>query len=265
VTDQLGRHRIMAHMIPWFPDQDSSLAIAKGLLEGGTAYLEIQFPFTDPSADGPVIEQACQKAISNGFKVTAGFAFVREVTDWIDQRFVGQMKPPIFIMSYASLVMARGVERFVADAKTAGVAGLIIPDLPPDNDEGLGQFGRQYNLSIVPVLVPFISTRRLAMILATRPTYIYCALRAGITGKKTTLGAEVLTFLSMAGSKGALVFGGFGITEPAQVAAIAGSVHATVVGSQIVRLIDKSVAAGANQQAIREAVQDFVETLVTAT
>jgi tryptophan synthase alpha chain len=223
---------IMAHMIPFFPDEATSYGVVEALGAAGIQSLEIQFPFSDPTADGPVIEAACMKALAQGFTVDKGFAFVRSVSQLCADAGI-----KIMVMTYASLVFNRGVARFVGDAKASGAEALIVPDLPPDSDEGLYQACREAGIACVPVVVPSIRPARLELVLKNEPEYVYCALRAGITGIKTSLDAATLDFLGRLNSGSCKVLGGFGITDPAQVAALKDTVHAVVVGSAIVRTI----------------------------
>jgi len=266
MTIPTPQYPLMAHMIPCYPNRAASFQVAQGILEGGAAYLEIQFPFSDPMADGPVIEQACQKAIRQGFTVDDGFRFVAECNAWAKQQLprhpLLQQAVPIFIMSYASIVFACGVETFIQEAKTAGASGLIIPDLPPDSDEGLYTAGTQAGLHIIPVIVPFTSAKRLSMIQALNPAYLYCALRSGITGSKTELTSETITFLQqVSAGRTTKILGGFGITTPEQVQALAPFVHASIVGSQLVRTIDSAVSKGDSNNGIQAAVRDFIKAL----
>ena len=156
---------LMAHMIPYFPDRERSLAVARGLIDGGTAYLEIQFPFSDPTADGPVIQAACQRALDEGFTVDDGFRFVSEVAEIANH---AARSVPIFIMSYASLVVARGVRRFLSDGKDAGAIGFILPDLPYDYDEGVYDAAREIGTSVMPVFVTTADRRRVSLIVEAK-------------------------------------------------------------------------------------------------
>ena len=124
-----GPSLIMAHMVAFYPDLARSRDVARGLAEGGAAYLELQFPFSDPTADGPDIQRACSAALEAGFTVDAGFELTAEIC--------GSVRVPVFLMSYANLLFTRGVKRFLAEAAACGVRGVIVPDLPADYDEGL--------------------------------------------------------------------------------------------------------------------------------
>jgi len=223
----------MAHMIPFFPDRARSLAVAEGLIEGGAAYLEIQFPFSDPTADGPVIQAACQHALDQGFRVDEGFSFIAEVQA-AAQRIRGS-EVPIFLMTYASLIYARGVDRFITDGVSAGCSGFILPDIPLDHDEGVFEAAHRQGASIMPVSVTSARKRRVAVLKERSPEYIYVALRRGITGAKTEIGEENLSFLERLAPIGAKIMAGFGISDRAQVEALDRYVHAAVVGSAFVR------------------------------
>ncbi|MFO7850173.1 MAG: tryptophan synthase subunit alpha, partial [Spirochaetia bacterium] len=204
--------------------------------EGGADYLEIQFPFSDPSADGPVIEKACMEALSAGFTTKEGFSLVREIT--------GRYGVPVFIMSYASIVYARGTERFAAAAAQSGASGLIVPDLPFDRDEGLQEAAEAAGLSAVPVVVPGMSESRLESLTGGCPHYIYTSLRKGITGGATEIGETNLSFLRQLRKTGAEIWGGFGISSRSQIDALEGHVDAVVVGSEIVRTVRSSLDRG---------------------
>lgn len=235
--------KLMAHLVAGYPDQATSLDIALALIAGGADYLEVQFPFSDPSADGPVIERACHASLAAGFTSDKGFALLRELS----ARAAGT---PLFIMTYASVVYARGVRRFAEDAAAAGAAGLIVPDFPPDGDEGLYAAGRAAGLAVVPVLAPGISDARLAMMAEVGAEYVYTALRAGITGKETVLGAEGLAYLDRLAVLRSNIIAGFGIRRREQLQALAGHVHAAAVGSYF---LDAMAGGGDPAAAVRKA------------
>jgi tryptophan synthase alpha chain len=229
-----GISRLMSHMVAWYPDEKSSMEVAKALLDGGSEFLELQFPFSDPSADGPAIQEACNTALSAGFTTAAGFDLIRKIVQY-------NAEVPLFVMSYASVVFARGVERFVEKARAAGAKGLIIPDLMPGYDEGLYEAGRRQEMIVIPVVAPDISDGRLAQILALRPAYLYASLRIGITGKRTDVTQEVLAFLRRLNSTGAKILAGFGIDSRSQVEDLQEHVYGLIVGSALVRTITSAV------------------------
>lgn len=244
---------IMAHIVAGFPDYDKSMAAAEGLVEGGAAYLEVQFPFSDPSADGPLIQQACTQALENGFKTSEGFDLVSSLTKGRDI--------PVYIMSYASIVYAAGIEEFCLKSKKAGAAGLIIPDLPFDYDEDLYKRALKHGLDCVPVIAPSTSQQRIDEISELRPAYIYTALRSGITGKMTTLGHESLEYLDALKKTGAKIIAGFGIQTAEQVKALAPHVHAMAVGSAFVQTT-RSVM-DEDRKTIKERLKTKTESLLS--
>lgn len=253
----MSTHVVMVHMIPYYPDYPRSLAVAKGILAGGAQHLEIQFPFSDPSADGPVIEGACNKALAQGFTVDKGFDFVHQVQSLVDDQ-------EIHIMTYASIPVRRGIERYCSDVAHSGAVSVILPDIPLDQDEGLLQATQAHGINLIPVVVPTTTDDRLDLILAHKPKYVYCALRTGITGTKTELGQDNLDFLDRVRARtqgyGGRLLGGFGIQEPSQVAALAPHVYGAVVGSALVKLIQSSMDLPLDQ--LEQKVTDFVASLV---
>ncbi len=256
--DAAARRAVMAHMVAHYPDRESSLAVARALLAAGVAYLEVQFPFSDPSADGPVIQEANSAALDAGFRVDDGFALVSEITR--------EATVPVYLMTYASLVVSRGVEAFCSAAAAAGAAGLIVPDLPFDYDEGLYAAGKAAGLEVVPVLVAGVRDERLAQILGCRPESVYVALRAGITGSETVLDDATVRFLDCVKAAGCRVFGGFGVRRREQVEQLAPHLDAVVVGSQFVRALAGAVdEAPGNRAAAAAAVGAAARELVWGT
>ena len=224
--------KLMAHMIAGYPTMNQSEAVARALADGGADYLEVQFPFTDPSADGPVIEKATQLSLDNGFTVHDGFALMR--------RLSARLTIPLFIMTYGSLVFACGATAFCDEAKKAGVTGLIIPDLPPDYSEGLYEEGKKRGIAIVPVIAPEITPERLELIGSLRPEYIYTALRLGITGGATRLDDKTIAYLDRVGKLGGKVVAGFGVKSFAQMQALSGHAHAAAVGSYFIERLNQA-------------------------
>ena len=244
---------IMAHVVPYYPDRARSIEAVRALVDGGVRYLEIQFPFSDPTADGPTIQDACSTALESGFTVEEGFAFIDEVRSFTDV--------PIFLMCYASLVFTPGVSAFVKRAHDHGISGLIVPDLPPDYDAGLYAACRKHGIAAVPVLVTTARRKRIELALEARPEYVYVALRSGTTGSDTELSDETLAFLDRIKESGAKIFAGFGIRRGDQVAAIAPHCEAAVVGSAFVRAIGE----GSKRGAVGEAVGALLSQLMDST
>jgi tryptophan synthase alpha chain len=227
----------MCHLVAGYPDGERSFSVCEALAEGGAGYLEIQFPFSDPASDGPAIQTACAQALEGGFTVCEGFRLV--------ERCVRNFPAvPVFIMTYGSLVVSPGIENFLRTARNAGAAGLIVPDIPYDYDEGLYAAGPRAGLAIVPVVVPGTAPDRVEHIMRLNPAFIYAALRSGITGSRTELGPENLAFLDGFKGKGIKILAGFGISSKEQVDALMPHAEAAVVGSHFVRIIGKLKDSG---------------------
>lgn len=246
---------LMSHMIPFYPDRERSMQTALAMLEEGTDYLEIQFAFSDPSADGPVIEAACQEALRQGFNVDEGFAFIGELMEHSEELKSGKAKA--FIMTYASIIYTRGIGEFCDRAAGLGVKGLIVPDLPMDSDEGLDKEAKRRGMVVIPVLAASSRDDRIALARKVAPDYIYCALRKGITGQKTELDAENLEFLRKAGSDGAKILAGFGISSRDQVEVLEGNAHAAIVGSAFLRALNDGYGGESGVAGVRKLVSEL--------
>lgn len=227
--------KLMAHLVAGYPTDELSLTAARALIAGGADILEIQLPFSDPSADGPAIQTACTEVLSRGYKTADGLRFISQIhAEYPDV--------PIYIMSYGSLIYTPGVASFCKRAAECGVKGMIIPDLPFDNDEGLTAACRENGMINIPVAAPSMSTERLSKLANAGFPYIYAALRTGITGTDTHIDESTLSFISKVSAGGSKVYGGFGISNGEQARALSSSVDAIVAGSAFVRIISANKA-----------------------
>lgn len=229
----MNKKRIMAHMIPYYPDAEASFDVVRGLVDGGAWALEVQFPFSDPTADGPAIQEACTVALKNGFTVDKGMEFLRRIKKQYPDI-------PLFLMSYASIPYRRGISAFVSAVAELGVNGLIVPDLPADYDEGLYDECKKHGLDPIPVVIPDITEKRLTDILKNAGGYVYAALRKGITGSHTELGEKNLGLLSSISKAGYKALAGFGIDSSEQVQKLSDHAYAVVAGSVFVRTCKES-------------------------
>jgi tryptophan synthase alpha chain len=231
---------LMTHLVAGYPRPRVDREIAHALVRGGASFLELQFPYSDPTADGAAIQEACQRALDGGFRVDDGFELVSRLSSEVDV--------PIFVMSYAGLVFARGIERFLSEAAGAGAQGIIVPDLPVESDEGLYRLARGAGIAAVPVTVATARPARLEALRELDPEYLYVALRAGTTGSSTRLSDESIAFLEAARGVAGHVMGGFGIGSRRDVETLMPHCDTAVVGSALVRAVreagsDPSVAA----------------------
>ena len=221
----------MAHLVAAFPDWDTSLRVGEAMIDGGAGLLEVQFPFSDPTADGPWIQRACADALAAGFAVDDGFRLVDRLASRPDA-------PQVFVMVYANLAFRPGIEPFLARCRDAGARGVIVPDLPPDYDEGLYAAGRNLSLEVVPVVPVTARAERLRTVVeSSRTGSLYTALRKGVTGGYTRISDDSVRFLRDARALGVSVMAGFGISERAQVDALAPLVDTVIVGSAFIRAL----------------------------
>ncbi len=229
----MAKRKLMAHLVAGYPSQEVALEIARSLVRGGADILEVQLPFSDPSADGEAIQTACTHVLSSGYSTARGLEFISSV-----HREFPQI--PIYLMSYASLVYTPGVKNFCKRASASGVSGMIIPDLPFDFDEGLTASCKEFGMTNIPVVAPSMSEERLKKMAHAGFPYIYAALRTGITGTGTVIDQSTLDFIKKVGEGGSRVYGGFGISNRGQAALLSPHVEAIVAGSVFVRLIAKN-------------------------
>lgn len=223
---------LMGHIIAGYPNQSKSLQAGLGIIQGGAKFLEIQFPFSDPSADGPIIENACNQSIQNGFKIKYGFDLVEQLSPYAE----------ILIMTYANIIFCYGIENFILEAKKRGAKGIIVPDLPIHQDDNLRKIAKKHAIYAIELITPNMTKQRLQEI--TKPSnapFIYMIARSGITGDKTAIDTQLIQYIKKVkqycDKKIAL---GFGIQSYEQVKAIETEVDIIVAGSYFVQKINKS-------------------------
>lgn len=243
--------KLMAHLVANYPNPELSFAVAQALVEGGTDFLEVQLPFSDPSADGPVIQNACSTVLGAGFETADALKFIKKIHESFPA-------VKIALMSYASLVFTPGVENFCKKASEAGVNAMIVPDLPFDCDEGLGEFCKKYGMENIPVAAPSMSDERMNKMLSMGFKTVYVALRSGITGTDTKVDEKTTTFLKkikmpVEGRTPPVVYGGFGIRSKEQAEAIAPYVDGVIAGSVFVRLVD---SANADKKVLMDSIRE---------
>lgn len=247
----MNKIKLMSHLVAGYPTDELSFTAARALVDGGADILEIQLPFSDPSADGPAIQGACTEVLKRGYRTADGLAFIEKL-----HKEFPQVK--IYLMSYGSLIYTPGVENFCKKAAAAGVTGMIIPDLPFDFDEGLTAACRANGMENIPVAAPSMAPERLDKLAHAGFSFIYAALRTGITGTDTKIDAATLDFLKKAAAGGSKIYGGFGISKGEQAKALASEVEAVVAGSVFVRLITENKN---NPDALYKAVRAKAEEL----
>jgi tryptophan synthase alpha chain len=220
----------MGHIIAGYPDFKSSLDAALGICKAKADFLEIQFPFSDPFADGPTIEEACYKSIENGFTIEKGFSFIREVS--------GKTDTALLVMTYGNIIFKYGIEKFIVIAKESGASGLIIPDIPVENDEGLNTLCEKHGLVNIILATPGADAERIRYLSGKGKGFLYTVIRRGITGKKTEIGDDVNQWLDLVKKNSSLpIAAGFGVQSREQIDFLKGKADIAIVGSFFVKKI----------------------------
>jgi tryptophan synthase alpha chain len=226
-----GRPAFVTFLMAGDPDPKTSLDIIKALPKAGADIIEIGMPFTDPMADGPSIQAAGLRALKAGMTLKKTLEMVRGFRKDDDAT-------PLVLMGYYNPIYIYGVDKFLADAKTAGVDGLIIVDLPPEEDGELYLPALERGLAFIRLATPTTDDRRLPKVLAHTSGFIYYVSITGITGAAAPVALEVGDAVARLRRHTDLpVAVGFGIRRPEQAAEIARVADAAVVGSALVDLI----------------------------
>jgi tryptophan synthase alpha chain len=230
-----GRAGLVTFLTAGDPDPATSAALLRGLPAAGADLIELGIPFTDPMADGPAIQLASQRALRAGMTL-------RKVLDMVAAFRRDEPATPVILMGYYNPIHAYGVERFVADAKQAGVDGLIIVDLPPEESPELTGPLRAAGLDFIFLTAPTTDAARLPTVLAQASGFVYYVSITGITGTASASEEAVAAAVKRLKAATALPIAvGFGIRTPDQAAAIARHADAAVVGSALVQKLAESI------------------------
>ncbi|MDO7252940.1 tryptophan synthase subunit alpha [Helicobacter cappadocius] len=221
---------LMGHIVAGYPTKEMSVQAGFGICKGGAKYLEVQFPFSDPNADGTIIESACVEALKNGFKIEDGFDIIKNLSE--------NTSSEILIVTYANIVYSYGIKNFVKRAKQCGAKGIIVPDLPFEEDEGLRKFALEEEIKVIELIAPGITPERIKKLSKTPSDFVYVVARTGITGKKTHINQDLFEWIEFVRSNcNKKIALGFGINSNSQIKALQGKVDIVVVGSYFVQKI----------------------------
>ena len=233
LNNNKGKNNIllMTHIVLGYPSFAVNRQVIAQMVAGGVDCIEMQIPFSEPMADGPVILKANQDSLAAGTRVADCLAFGAEMTSTYDI--------PFLFMTYYNIVFKYGEEKFFKDCRAAGIQGLIIPDLPPEMGEEFFRLAREYQVAPVLIFAPTSTDERMATLNRSAAGFIYCAARRGVTGKQSEFGAEFTTYLARCRAATSLPLAvGFGIRNREDVAAITGKAEIAVIGSETIRLVD---------------------------
>jgi tryptophan synthase alpha chain len=230
-----GRAALVTFTMAGDPDYETSLAIAKALPKAGADIIELGMPFTDPMADGPAIQAAGLRALKSGQDMAKTLTMVREFRK-------GDGETPIVLMGYYNPIYIYGSDRFLADAKAAGVDGLIVVDLPPEEDEELCLPALKTGLNFIRLATPTTDDKRLPTVLTNTSGFVYYVSITGITGAAAPDTAKVTAAVARIKRHTQLpVAVGFGVKSAERARAIAESADGVVVGSALIDALRQSL------------------------
>jgi tryptophan synthase alpha chain len=250
-----GRSAFVTYLMAGDPDPATSLEIIKALPKAGSDVIEVGMPFTDPMADGPSIQAAGLRALKAGMTLKKTLALVREFRNQDDIT-------PLVLMGYYNPIYIYGVDRFLSDAKSAGVDGLIVVDLPPEEDDELCVPALKAGLNFIRLATPTTDDKRLPAVLANTSGFVYYVSVTGITGSASADSKLVGEAVARIKRHTALpVCVGFGIKTPEAARAIAANADGAAVGTALVEALRASLDS--NNKATAETV-DAVANLATS-
>ncbi len=236
---------LMTHIVLGYPSFATNRQVISQMVEGGVDCIELQIPFSEPMADGPVILKANQDSLAIGTSVADCMSFGAEMS--------GRHDIPFLFMTYYNIIFKYGEERFFKDCREAGIQGLIIPDLPPEMGELFFRLAKEYQVAPILIFAPTSTDARMAELNKSASGFIYCAARRGVTGRKSEFDDDFNTYLARCRAATSLPLAvGFGIRNKADIAAITGKADMAVIGSETIRLVDENGA---------EAVGPFINSL----
>ncbi|RYM05401.1 tryptophan synthase subunit alpha [Sporolactobacillus sp. THM7-7] len=215
------------------PSEEATVELAFMLQSVGANALELGIPYSDPVADGPVIQKASQRALAGGMNLHRALRLVKKI------RLRG-VEIPIIVFTYGNLLLQLGRETFFREARENGIDGLLVPDLPFEESGSLAEQCKANGVDLISLVAPTTSEKRLEAIGASAQGFLYCVSSLGVTGVRKTFHPKVLSFLAKARRACDLPIAvGFGISSKDQVGALKGHADGFVVGSRIVSLIEK--------------------------
>ncbi|WP_311836223.1 tryptophan synthase subunit alpha [Cellulomonas fimi] len=222
-----GRAALVGYLPLGFPDLAGSVDAAKAMVAAGVDIVEIGLPYSDPVMDGPVIQSAVERALAGGTRVRQVFGAVEEIA---------ATGAPVLVMTYFNPVLRYGVDAFARDLAAAGGAGLITPDLIPDEAGAWIEASDRHDLDRVFLVAPSSTPERLASTAAATRGFVYAASTMGVTGERTTLGTRAAALVADTRAAGAdLVCVGLGVSRPEQAADVASFADGVIVGTAFVR------------------------------
>ena len=247
--------------MPFITAGDPNLAVTVRLVEelaaAGADLIEIGFPYSDPIADGRVIQASYTRALTGGLQIPAIFDSIGAVSR--------KVKTPLVAMVSYTIIFRIGTEQFVKRAAEAGFAGLIVPDLPGDEADELHTIVNKHGLDMIQLIAPTTPADRSARILKNASGFVYCIAVSGTTGAREALAPQLASMLSTLRSQTSLPLAvGFGLSRPEQVAQLRGLADGAIVGSAIVRHMEGATSEPGNLDAVVGRLVEYAKSIASA-
>jgi tryptophan synthase alpha chain len=223
---------LMTHIVVGYPSFEASFEIVKAMVAAGVDLMELQIPFSEPIADGPVILRANQEVLARGARVRQALAFAERATAAFDI--------PFLFMTYCNIVYKYGVAEFAAEMARIGMAGAIVPDLPPE--EGATYLAAMQAHQLAPIFIfsPTTGQERMRMLAGHGRGFIYCVARKGVTGQQTTFSEALEDYLARCRQATDLPLAlGFGVKDRSDIDFLRGKADIAVIGTETIRLVDE--------------------------
>ncbi len=230
-----GRLGLMTHVVVGYPSLTDTIRLVTAMVKAGVDIVELQIPFSDPLADGPTIMKACESALTNGTRVKDAFNIMKHLSQ--------ELQTPLLFMAYYNTLFKYGTEKFCRDAKNSGAAGLIVPDIPIEEEENeyFMKYCKIYGLNHIHVVSPASTDERLKKNVSIANGFIYATARQGITGARQNLDPKIVSYLKKLRRYFSIPIAvGFGISRKEHVAALAPYADIAIIGSALIDVINKS-------------------------
>ena len=235
IKDKLKQKDIllMTHIVLGYPSFDASFEIVKQMVEAGVDLMELQIPFSEPIADGPVILKANQEALKKGATVAECMDFAAKVSETFDI--------PFLFMTYYNILYKYGVARFAEEMTKRGVMGAIVPDLPPEEAEEYLAAMKKESRSPIFIFAPTTTDERMNYIAEYGSGFIYCVARKGVTGQDTNFSNKLENYLKRCREATSLPLAlGFGVKDRDDIDYLRGKADIAVIGTQTIRIVEES-------------------------
>lgn len=222
---------LMTHIVLGYPSFEVNRQVIAEMVKAGVDCIELQIPFSEPMADGPVILKANQTSLARGTTVGECLAFAKEVTAAYDL--------PFLFMTYYNIIFKYGEKSFIDACHNADIKGLIVPDLPPEMARDYLHFAKTRDIAPVQIFSPTSTRQRMAELDAAAEGFIYCVARKGVTGKKSELDKSFTNYLKLCREMTRLPLAvGFGIQSKEDIDSLRGKADMAVIGSKMIKLVD---------------------------